>query len=131
MGIERILVCGGRDYEDYAFLRDVMDHYAPSVVIHGAARGADSLADRWARSRCVAVERHPADWKRDGRAAGPIRNVKMLAEGKPDLVIAFPGGNGTDHMAKVATVKGVHVIHPRRGAFIFLPLSGVKDNPDV
>lgn len=119
----RVLVCGGRGYEDYAFLRDVLDHFAPNVVIHGAARGADSLAHRWAQSRCVAVESYPADWQAHGRAAGPIRNAKMLAEGKPDLVIAFPGGNGTSHMVKIAEASGVRVIQPRRGAFVFLPLS--------
>ena len=121
-GWERILVCGGRAFEDYAFLRDVLDHYAPTVVIHGAARGADSLAHRWAQNRCVTVESYPADWRAHGKAAGPIRNAKMLAIGKPDLVIAFPGGNGTAHMAKIAEAKGVHVIRPRRGAFVFWPL---------
>ena len=118
----RVLVCGGRDFDDYGFVREVLDYYAPTVVIHGAARGADSLAHRWAQNTYTPVESYPADWKRDGKAAGPIRNAKMLAEGNPDLVIAFPGGNGTAHMAKIAKAKGVHVIQPRRGAFIFLPI---------
>jgi hypothetical protein len=119
----RALVCGGRDFDDYGFVREVLDYYAPTVVIHGAARGADSLAHRWARNTYTPVESYPADWKRDGKAAGPIRNAKMLAEGKPDLVIAFPGGNGTAHMVKIAKAKGVQVIQPSRGGFVFLPLS--------
>ena len=123
VGQGRVLVCGGRDFDDYGFVREVLDYYAPTAVIHGAARGADSLAHRWAQSRCIAVESHPADWRTHGRAAGPIRNAKMLAEGKPDLVIAFPGGNGTAHMVKIAKAKGVQVIEPQRGAFVFLPLS--------
>lgn len=118
----RVLVCGGRAFEDYAFLRDVLDYYAPTLVIHGAARGADSLAHRWAQNRCISVESHPADWQAHGKAAGPIRNAKMISAGKPDLVIAFPGGKGTANMVKIATDKGVPVIQPRRGAFVFMPL---------
>lgn len=107
---QRILVCGGRDFADYDFLADALDWYAPDVVIHGAAKGADSLAHRWAQNRCVTVESYPADWRKNGKAAGPIRNVRMLAEGRPDVVLAFPGGNGTAHMCKIARAKGVQVI---------------------
>jgi hypothetical protein len=50
----------------------------------------------------VPVIEFPANWKVYGRAAGPIRNMKMLLEGKPDLVVAFPGGIGTADMVKKA-----------------------------
>lgn len=111
---KRVLVCGGRDFDDYAFVASVLDFYDPDTVIHGAARGADSLAHRWAQNRCVPVESYPANWHRDGKAAGPIRNVKMLAEGKPDVVIAFPGGKGTEHMVKIAKAKGIQVLRHER-----------------
>lgn len=68
---------------------------APTVVIHGAASGADttaaSCAVDWAMEAGVGlvVEPYPADWARDGRAAGPIRNERMLREGKPDMGLAF------------------------------------------
>jgi len=81
-----------------------------SVVIHGAAPGADTLAGRWAELRRVPVEAFPADWEKHGRAAGPIRNAPMLAEGKPDLVVAFPGGRGTANMCKQARAAGVKVV---------------------
>ena len=49
------------------------------------------------------------DWKKYGKKAGPLRNQQMLEEGKPDLVVAFPGGNGTADMvrrAKKANIEG-------------------------
>lgn len=114
----KVLVCGGRKYDDANTFFRVMDflHETTSgdgispgftLVIHGGAPGADSLADRWARARGVPVEAHPADWSL-GRSAGPARNRRMLAR-KPDLVIAFPGGRGTAHMVSIARKAGVEV----------------------
>lgn len=103
----RPLVCGGRDYSDRARLFQVLDHYHASsggfsVVIHGAARGADNLAGEWAAARGLPVDAYPADWNRYGDAAGRIRNAKMLRDSKATHVIAFPGGRGTAHMMSIA-----------------------------
>jgi hypothetical protein len=73
------------------------------------ARGADSLAVRYAEQYKCPVEKFPALWDVHGRAAGPIRNQLMLDEGKPDLVLAFPGGRGTAHMIDIAEKAGVEV----------------------
>ncbi len=119
----RILVCGGRTYKNYDKVAktlyalfppttsDIATWLPPSgtVVIHGDANGADSLADQWAVVNWVKVERYPANWKKYGKIAGPIRNNQMLVEGKPDLVIAFPGGRGTDNMCQLAERTGVEV----------------------
>lgn len=51
-----------------------------------------------------------ADWSKYGKAAGPMRNQKMLDEYKPDLVVALPGGRGTADMVSRARVAGVEVI---------------------
>lgn len=48
-------------------------------------------------------------------AAGPIRNSRMLREGKPDLVLAFPGHGGTADMVKQAGEAGVGVMKAERG----------------
>lgn len=90
---------------DYAHKSDSI-----SVLIHGAARGADTLARDWAHRNGITAEAYPADWARDGKSAGPLRNLRMLADGKPDLVIAFAGGKGTAHMRKVARAHGVLVV---------------------
>lgn len=104
----RILVTGGRDFTDATFLNHVLDEFHAGtrgpvgLVIHGAAHGADSLAGAWAGRRGVPVKAYVAEWQNEGRAAGPIRNKRMLHEGKPDLVIAFPGVRGTANMVKQA-----------------------------
>ena len=112
----RALVCGGQQYNDYDHVCEVLDSFADShgrtitLVIHGAAPGADSLAGLWADARNIPARAFPADWRAHGRAAGPIRNARMLAEGKPDVVIAFPGGRGTSDMVTKARRAGVRVV---------------------
>jgi len=113
-GSIRVLVCGGRDFDDRALADRILDTHVPqgAVIIHGNARGADSLADEWATDVGLTVIACPADWNKDGKAAGPIRNSQMLAMMNPerDFVIAFPGGAGTADMVKKAKSKKFKVI---------------------
>jgi len=108
-----VLVCGGRDYADASALDEALDaiHREKNItrLIHGAARGADSLAAAWARSRGIPALAFPADWATRGKAAGFRRNEAMLREGRPELVVAFPGGKGTAHMVSLAKAAGVPV----------------------
>jgi predicted Rossmann-fold nucleotide-binding protein len=109
----RVLVCGGRDYADrgavYASLDSLHAEHGFTMLIAGGARGADTLAVEWARDRGIRTEVYMADWKRLGRAAGPVRNKRMLTEGKPNLVVAFPGGSGTANMVAQARAAGLRV----------------------
>lgn len=116
---QRVLVCGGRDFSDRALFDRVMAPYRTQacVIITGCAPGADAMARSWAQTWGVPLDWHKADWKLHGRAAGPLRNRRMLDEGKPDLVIAFPGGRGTDDMCRQAEAVGVPV-------FRFVELGG-------
>lgn len=90
----RLLVCGGRGFDDedlmFGWLNDLHHACGFTVVIHGAARGADSMAGTWGRSMGLPVEEYPADWENLGKAAGAARNTLMLTEGRPDFVVAFP-----------------------------------------
>jgi hypothetical protein len=110
----RVLVCGGRDYKDKAFLDaklSALNEETPFfVLIQGGAGGADYFARNWGWDNDIDVMHFKADWNKYGRAAGPIRNQQMLDEGKPDLVLAFPGGRGTAHMIRIAREAGVEVI---------------------
>lgn len=111
----RVIVCGGRDYADRDYLFTVLDDLHAGdpigVIMHGDARGADTLAGEWAEARGVAVFELRADWKRHGRSAGPRRNARML-NAWPDLVVAFPGGDGTADMVRRAANAGLPVMHP-------------------
>lgn len=122
----KILVCGGRDYDDWSKVREVLsdicdkhsrfydphDNWLPSdiTIITGGASGADDLAATFAMVNWTGYQEFKPDWKKHGRAAGPMRNQKMIDEGKPDLVVAFPGGRGTADMVRRAQAAGIEVI---------------------
>lgn len=119
---------GGRDYQDYDTVVRVLSGYFITELCHGGATGADSLADKYARKvlRITPVS-YPAYWSGPCSAkcppghrkvgaggeycplAGHRRNQLMLDEFKPDLVLAFPGGTGTQDMCKRAAAAGVRV----------------------
>ena len=109
----RVLVCGGRHYSDrarvFAVLDDLAAQHGVLFVIEGGQRGADSLARKWRHERLQPGETFYADWKRYGDPAGPIRNQKMLVDGQPDLVVAFPGHTGTANMVGKAHAFRVEV----------------------
>ena len=110
----RVIIAGGRDYTDYDRVCRVCNYQLKNklvnstvIVVCGMAAGADYLGAQWARSLGLKVEEFPADWKRLGRAAGPIRNQQMadVANG----LIAFPGGSGTADMIRRAEAKDLIV----------------------
>lgn len=111
----RVLVCGGRDYCESSTVWGVLDTIRRSVphdtmvVIQGGAAGADCIAREWCGSRGVPYDNFPADWKAHGKAAGPMRNQRMIDKGRPDLVVAFPGGRGTADMVRRARAAGIKV----------------------
>jgi hypothetical protein len=112
----RILVCGGRDFNDSRAVFRALDELHASErgpitsLIEGGARGVDESAYGWALKKGLQHKTYPADWAANGKAAGPIRNAVMLRDGNPDLVMAFPGGRGTAHMVSLARKAGVEVI---------------------
>lgn len=110
----RILVTGGRDYENGRAISDALEefYWGGAVVLHGGARGADTMAGTRAMRLGYDVEVYPANWDRDGKAAGSIRNRRMRDNaGGVDLVIAFPGGAGTANMVTAAHERRIEVVH--------------------
>lgn len=117
MSIFKILVCGGRDYTDRQTIHRTLDAtlqkardegYKHIRLIHGAARGADTFSEEWAKLRGISSTAYPANWNLYGKAAGIIRNEQMLDQG-PNLILAFPGGRGTAHMTSIGKRAGVPV----------------------
>lgn len=138
---KRVLITGGRsfgwtaglniDAPDYlelysekmqerSFLVEVLNEfyevYRFTDLCHGDAPGADKLAGEWCRQwdNDIAVHRYPANWIKYGKAAGPIRNREMLERFIPDVVLAFPGGKGTEDMKSVAREHGIRVLCPEK-----------------
>jgi hypothetical protein len=115
-----VLACGGRDYNDKDTLYRILDELHAedpiSHVIQGECSGADVLAKAWADERGISCSGYAADWSAHGRAAGPIRNRRMLehlvmlAKMEPTLVVAFPGGRGTGNMIQLAKDSGVTTV---------------------
>ncbi len=110
-----IIVCGGRDYDDYnkicSTLWTLEGERGRLFIRHGGANGADSLADRWCYQTGHTCQPVFADWRRYGQAAGPMRNQAMLDMKPPvKLVVAFPGSNGTADMVARAKKAGIEVM---------------------
>lgn len=121
--VRRILITGSRDWVDRSTIWGVLNAelvYSGEqgiVVVHGGARGADDIADRWAWGHLqagwpVEVEAHLADWDEYGSAAGPIRNREMVALGA-DVCHAFPlkGSVGTYGCMRLARDAGIRVVN--------------------
>ena len=119
----RVLITGSRAWTDERTLTSALAARANAagptgmVVVHGGCpTGADDLADRWVtRNRHLfpglTVERHPAQWTAEGRAAGPLRNTRMVALGA-DVCLAFPlnASIGTRDCMRKAMAAGIKVV---------------------
>lgn len=107
----RVLVCGGRDFKDVSLVYKTLDETGDiECIISGHARGADSIGEMYADERNIPLDIYPAKWNKYGKSAGFKRNMQMLVEGKPDLVVAFPGGRGTAMMCEIAKEANVDVM---------------------
>jgi hypothetical protein len=111
-----VLVCGSRDWMDADAIYDRLDALDATregtlpTIIHGAARGADSIAAAAAESLGYPAQSYPADWKTHGKRAGILRNLEMLDQ-RPELVLAFQrdGSRGTQHTIDEARRRGIPV----------------------
>lgn len=126
MAGERLLITGSRDWTDVDAIRRVLQQLPPgSVVIHGAQRGADTIADVQAKALGLTPLPYPARWDvhdpefcrcpsprpRTCNGAGRERNQRMLDEGRPTRAVAFPlpSSRGTRDMVRRLKAAGVPV----------------------
>lgn len=110
----RVLICGSRRYRNnLAIVKFVRALPRGTVVIHGAAPGADSIADAAAEQNGLERLPFPADWNRLRGGAGPVRNRQMLDEGAPTEVAAFvadpTNSPGTANMVLQSLMRGLPV----------------------
>jgi hypothetical protein len=114
----KVVVTGGRDNTDiraiWATLDEIHALHPITMLVWGGARGADTIASRWADARKVNHMLVSAKWNEHGRAAGFIRNREMLELSGVDMLIAFHGGRGTAHTVKTAREMGIHIWHQEK-----------------
>jgi hypothetical protein len=120
----RILITGSRDWKDKAVIRHAIfstwqkaGSPKNTVVIVGRAHGADTIAETCSEAFGFTIEPYEADWRKEGRAAGPKRNQRMVDSGA-DICLAFPhdGSKGTaDCMKRAEKAKipvAIYSEHP-------------------
>ncbi len=107
----KVIVAGGRDFKptekDYEWLSEKLTSLNTTEVVSGKARGADSFGEEVANKLNIPIKEFPASWDTFGRSAGVVRNVQMARYA--DVLIAFDGGRGTDHMVREARKNGLKV----------------------
>ena len=109
----KVIIAGSRTFRDYELMKQKLDiafsKRKPTAIICGEAKGADSLGKKYAKEHRINVESYPADWTKNGKGAGYIRNEEMAENA--DALIAFWDGKsaGTKHMIKTATDLGLQV----------------------
>jgi YspA, cpYpsA-related SLOG family len=109
--MEKILVCGDRNWSNYWIIHDVLSKLdRNTTIIAGHARGADIMAETIAAELGMKVISIPANWEKYGKRAGPIRN-RMMLDLEPDLVIAFHNNleesKGTKDTVNEARNRGI------------------------
>lgn len=112
-----LLGCGSREFTDYTLLlehtRALVVEHKITRIIHGGARGADTLFTRAAIELNLQLRIFPADWERYGRKgpdnAGNTRNQEMLDVGLPVAGLAFPidRSSGTRDMIRRLRLAGL------------------------
>lgn len=91
--MKRILVSGYRNPPNPEIIRSTLERYhqmyGPCILIHGDCRGTDHVARDAAYRLGWFTWSFPADWTHLGRAAGPVRNQRMLEDTRPQLALVF------------------------------------------
>ena len=102
----KVIVAGGRNFADYGKLKSTLDYLFSRMsdieIVSGMAKGADSLAVKYAMEKDIVVKKFPADWDSFGRGAGFKRNTEMARYA--DACVCFWDGKskGTAHMIQIA-----------------------------
>lgn len=112
----RLLVIGGRHLDDVALIRRsltaALRRHPVEVLIHGGHAVLGSTAEEIARDHGLHIVRYPANWRLHGQQAESIRNRFMLADSRPDAVLALPGGEDTRVFVQHLRAAGVALLTP-------------------
>ena len=107
----KVIIAGTRDFDNYELLKQKMDKILAArvrnneeiIIVSGTARGADKLGERYARERGYTIKRFPANWDKNGKRAGYIRNEEMAKYADACVYFWDEVSRGTKHMIDLAT----------------------------
>ena len=124
----RVIIAGSRSFDDYEFMKEKLDEFFSKErdeieIVSGHADGVDRLGERYAAERGIPCKVFPAEWKKHGKKAGPLRNSQMLeyAEERCPVVVAFWNGtsSGTFDTIKKAVKKDIECM-----VYLCIPANG-------
>ena len=105
----KVLICGDRNWHNWRVIHEYMEKLPKdTVIVNGGCRGADNISTAIAIELGFKVVIYPAKWKQHGRKAGPIRNIQMLKEERPDIVVAFHNNHMQSKGTKNMLEEAVH-----------------------
>lgn len=111
--IFKVIIAGGRDFNDYELLKMKCDYYlsfvqeSEIVIVSGHARGADSLGEQYANEKGYQLDVHPADWDKYGKSAGYRRNQEMVDVASAAICFWDGKSKGTKHTIDLCKKKGI------------------------
>jgi hypothetical protein len=96
----KVIIAGSRNISDYMLVVNAVKSsvYDITTVISGCAVGVDRLGELWARTNNIPIIEMPANWNRDGKKAGPIRNKEMALVADAAVIIWDGESTGTRNM---------------------------------
>ena len=135
--LNKVLICGGRHFNNYKLLEEGVDNILKLFtldenleIVSGHAEGTDTLGEMYAQNHNYSLKTFPADWKKYGRSAGPIRNKQMIDYIKEynSLLIAFVSDNtkGTKNTISLAKKDNIPVFEIR-----YKIVDGVAEKEDT
>lgn len=107
--MNKVAIIGSRTFKNYEFMKESLKAFAIGEIISGGAKGADSLARRYAEEKNITITEFIPEWDKYGKSAGFKRN-KLIIE-QSDAIIAFWDGQsaGTAHSIRLAKEAGKNV----------------------
>ena len=107
----RTIIAGSRTVESIELVERAIEASGLRIteVVSGCAAGADLFGEQWAKAKMIPIKRFPADWRKHGKSAGPIRN-RQMADYADQLIAVWDGvSRGTADMIERARYNGLVV----------------------
>lgn len=121
----KLIVAGSRGWTDYDSLKVNLNEILADLyldtpfevvtIVSGTARGADQLGERFAGEYNYLVQKFPANWEKEGKRAGILRNIEMAKVANACVVFWDGKSKGTQHMIETAKQHNLtlYIVQPK------------------